>query len=58
MSELLTWNPESYLTETGGELMELWVCHVCVCNEGSSYLTTGSVLEMPSSVCIVKIALI
>lgn len=43
MSELLTWNPERYLTATGEELMELLVCHVSVCNGGSSYLITGSV---------------
>ena len=32
MSELLTGNPERYLTETGEELMELLVCHVSGCN--------------------------
>ena len=30
MSEILTWNPERPPTETGEELMELWVC-VVVC---------------------------
>lgn len=32
MSELLTGNPERYLTETGEELMELLVWHVSGCN--------------------------
>ena len=43
MSKLLTWNPERYLTETGEELMELLVCHVC--NGGSSLLITESVSQ-------------
>ena len=29
MLELLTWNHQRRLTETGEELMELWVCAVC-----------------------------